>query len=221
MTFSETMAKYWDQLFVPAIFTTIQIVFFTVLIGTIIGFGLAVLLTLYGPNGLNHKKYIYGVLNFLINLIRSFPILILIVTISPLTRLIVGTTLGVKAVIIPLSIAATAFIARVLEGNFISVDKQLIEAARSLGATNMQIMWNVIIKESFPSIVSTITLATINNIASTTIAAAVGGGGLGAIALTYGYQSFNDTILYTGVVALLIMVNIVQFAGEWIYKRML
>ena len=126
-----------------------------------------------------------------------------------------------KAVILPLAIAATAFIARLLESNFIKVDPQLIEAARSLGATDMQIIRGVIIKESVPSIISVITLATINNIAATTIAGAVGGGGLGAIALTYGYQSFNDTILYMGVLILLIMVNIVQYFGEWLYKKLL
>ena len=212
------ITEYWNKLIMPSIFVTLEIVFFTVLIGFVLGFIMAILLTLYGPTGLRYKKRLYAVLSFIINTIRSFPILILIVTIAPFTRIVVGTTIGTRAVILPLAIAATAFIARLLESNFIKVDAQLIEAARSLGATDM---WRVIIKESVPSIISVITLATINNIAATTIAGAVGGGGLGAIALTYGYQSFNNTVLYMGVLILLIMVNAVQYFGEWLYKKLL
>ena len=221
MDFVVPMQKYWDKLIFPSIFVTVQIVFFTVMIGFLGGFLLAFLLTLYGPNGLNHKRWLYRLLSFIINLIRSFPILILIVSIAPFTRLVVGTTIGTWAVVLPLSIAATAFIARLLESSFIQVDRQLIEAARSLGATNLQIFYYVILKESVPSIVSVVTLAAINYIAATTIAGAVGGGGLGAIALTYGYQSFNNTILYMGVFVLLLMVNIVQYLGECFYKKLL
>ncbi len=221
MSFMESLQQYWGKLIFPSIFVTCKIVFFTILIGTIFGFMLAVLLTLYGPTGLHYKARLYAVLSFVINTIRSFPILILIVAIAPFTRTVIGTTIGTKAVILPLSIAATAFIARMLESCFIKVDPQLIEAARSLGATDLQIIRRVIIKETIPSIISIITLATVNYIAATTIAGAVGGGGLGAIALTYGYQSFNNTILYLGVFVLLIMVNLVQYCGEWLYKKLL
>ena len=221
MNFFESVIYYWTKLIYPAVFTTIQIVFFTIVIGFVLGFILAVLLTLWGPTGLRYKKHTYTLLSFVVNTIRSFPILILIVSIAPFTRMVVGTTIGTKAVILPLSIAATAFIARLLESSFLQVDRQLIEAARSLGATDMQIMFRVIIKESVPGIITTITMATVTYIASTTIAGAVGGGGLGAVALTYGYQSFNDTVLYMGVFVLLLMVNIVQYFGEWLYKKLL
>lgn len=221
MSFIESLQQYWGRLIFPSIFVTLKIVFFTILIGATFGFLFAVLLTVYGPTGLHYKKRLYAVLSFIINTIRSFPILILIVAIAPFTRVVIGTTIGTKAVILPLSIAATAFIARMLESSFIKVDPQLIEAARSLGATDLQIIRRVIIKESVPSIISAITLATVNYIAATTIAGAVGGGGLGAIALTYGYQSFNNTILYLGVFVLLIMVNIVQYCGELLYKKLL
>ena len=220
MNFFETLNKYWSVLIAPSIFTTIQIVFFTVFIGFVLGFALAVLLTLWGPNGLTYRKWPYKIISFLINVIRSFPILILIVAMVPLTRLVIGTSIGTEAVILPLSIAATAFIARLLENSFIAVDKQLIEAARSFGATDMQIIWRVIVKESVPSIISAVVLTTITYIAATTVAGAVGGGGLGAVALTYGYQSFNYTILYMGVFILLIMVNVVQYFGDWLYKKL-
>ena len=160
------------------------------------------------------------VLSFIVNTIRSFPILILIVAISPFTRLVIGTTVGEKAVILPLSITATAFIARLLESSFIKVDKQLIEAAKSFGATNMQIMIGVIIKESVPSIISVLTMTTVNYIAATTIAGAVGGG-LGAVALTYGYQSFNDAVLYFSVFVMFLIVNITQYIGDLIYKKLI
>ncbi|WP_304332005.1 methionine ABC transporter permease [Brachyspira innocens] len=213
--------NYFVKLILPSTIVTIRIVFFTILIGFVLGFIIAVLLTMYGPNGLNYKKKFYNVLSFIVNTIRSFPILILIVAISPFTRLIIGTTIGEKAVILPLSITATAFIARLLESSFIKVDKQLIEAAKSFGATNIQIMFGVIIRESIPSIVSVVTMAAVNYIAATTIAGAVGGGGLGAVALTYGYQSFNNTILYLSVFIMFLFVNIAQYIGDFIYKKLI
>ena len=213
--------NYFVKLILPSTIVTIRIVFFTILIGFVLGFIIAVLLTMYGPNGLNYKKKFYNVLSFIVNTIRSFPILILIVAISPFTRLIIGTTIGEKAVILPLSITATAFIARLLESSFIKVDKQLIEAAKSFGATNIQIMFGVIIRESIPSIGSVVTMAAVNYIAATTIAGAVGGGGLGAVALTYGYQSFNNTILYLSVFIMFLFVNIAQYIGDFIYKKLI
>lgn len=217
----EKYTNYFIKLILPSTIVTIRIVFFTILIGFILGFIIAILLTMYGPNGLNYKKRFYNILSFIVNTIRSFPILILIVAISPFTRLVIGTTIGEKAVILPLSITATAFISRLLESSFIKVDKQLIEAAKSFGATNMQIMFGVIIRESIPSIISVITMASVNYIAATTIAGAVGGGGLGDVALTYGYQSFNNTILYFSVFIMFLFVNITQYIGDFIYKKLI
>lgn len=220
-TFLEQCLYYGKKLVFPAVFVTLRMIAATMIISSICGFILAIFLTLYGPNGLRHRKNLYQTMSFLVNVIRSFPILILIVAISPLTRLIIGTTIGEKAVILPLSVAATAFIARMLESSFIKVDRQLIEAARSFGATDMQIMFRVIIKESVPSIISVLTIATVTYIAATTIAGAVGGGGLGAISLTYGYQSFNNIVLYMAVAALFVIVNLVQFIGDRLYKKYL
>lgn len=216
---SEEWIKYFKNIILPAIFSTTRMVIATVTIGFIFGFGLSILLILYGPEGLDPKKKIYNILNFILNTIRSFPMLILIVAISPLTRLIVGTTVGEKAAILPLSIAATSFIARMLENTFREVDKQIIEAAKSFGASSIQIIFKVIVKESIPSIVAVLTLTVVNYISATTVAGAVGGGGLGAVALNYGYQSFNDSILYTSVFILFIMVQFTEFVGEKIYKK--
>ncbi len=213
--------EYLQKLIIPSTFITIRMVFSTMVIGIAFGFVLAILLTLYSPNGLNPKGRIYNILNFLVNTIRSFPILILIVAMGPITRMIIGTTIGEKAIVIPLSIAATAFIARLIENSFLEVDKQLIEAARSFGANNFQIIFRVMMKESVPSIISIITLTTVNYISATTIAATIGGGGLGAVALTYGFQSFNNTVLYMSVFVLLLLVNITQFIGGLFYKKYL
>lgn len=211
--------KFFTKIIAPSVLATIKIVGLTVFFGMIFGFILSVFLTLYSPNGLNPKKKLYKILDFFINTVRSFPILILIVAISPLTRKIIGTTVGEKAVILPLTLAATCFIARALENTYKGVDSQLIEAAQSFGASDLQIVLGVVVKESVPSIISIATMATINFIAGSTIAGAVGGGGIGAIALNYGYQSFNNSVLYTSVFILFLMVQITQLIGNWLYKR--
>lgn len=216
-----TWLKYFKKIIYPAIFATLRMVISTVIFGFILGFGLAILLTIYSPEGLNPKKRIHKVIDFIINSIRSFPILILIVAVSPITRKIVGTTVGEKAAVLPLTIAATSFIARALHNSFRGVDKQLIEAARSFGASDMQIIFRVIVKESIPSIINITTMATITYISATTIAGAVGGGGLGSVALNYGYHRFDNSVLYTSVIILFIMVQITQSIGNWIYKKKL
>lgn len=219
--FWEEWWKFFQKIIAPSVLATFKMVGATMILGLVFGFILAILLTLFSPQGLNPKKKIYGILDFIINTIRSFPILILIVAVSPLTRRIIGTTVGEKAVILPLSIAATSFIARALENTFKGVDPQVIEAARSFGSSDLQIIFKVILKESVPGIISVATMATITYIAGSTIAGAVGGGGIGAIALNYGYQSFNNSVLYTSVFILFLMVQVTQIIGNRIYRKSL
>lgn len=212
--------KYFNGIIGPSIFSTLRMLMATMVFAFILGFALAVALIVTRPDGLKPNKRIYDSLDFIVNMIRSFPIIILIVAISPITRSIVGTTIGEKAAILPLTIAATPFLARILENAFAEVDKQLIEAARSFGASNMQIIFKVMLKEAIPSIVSGTTLATISYLSATTMAGAVGAGGLGAVALNYGYQSFNNTILYTSVILLCILVQLIQGIGNYLYKKL-
>lgn len=222
--FSEAFWANWWRFFKgivgPSIFSTLRMLIATMIFAFILGFLLAIALVLTRHDGLKPNKKIYGILDFIVNTVRSFPIIILIVAISPITRSIVGTTIGEKAAILPLTMAATPFLARIFENAFIQVDKQLIEAARSFGASDAQIIFKVILKESIPSIVSGTTLATITYLSATTMAGAVGAGGLGAVALNYGYQSFNNTILYTSVILLCILVHIIQSIGDYLYKRL-
>jgi D-methionine transport system permease protein len=212
--------KYFKGIIGPSIFSTLNMLLTTMIFAFIFGFALAIALIVTRPDGLRPNKRIYDSLDFVVNMIRSFPIIILIVAISPITRAVVGTTIGEKAAILPLTIAATPFLARIFENAFAQVDKQLIEAARSFGASDMQIIFKVMLKEAVPSIVSGTTLATISYLSATTMAGAVGAGGLGAVALNYGYQSFNNTILYTSVLLLCILVQILQGIGNYLYKKL-
>lgn len=212
--------RYFEGIIGPSIFSTLRMLIATMVFAFIFGLLLSIALLMTRHDGLKPNEKIYSFLDFMVNSIRSFPIIILIVAISPITRSVVGTTIGEKAAILPLAIAATPFLARILENAFIQVDKQLIEAARSFGASNTQIIFRVILKESFPSIVTGTTLATITYLSATTLAGAVGAGGLGAVALNYGYQSFNNTILYTCVIILFLLVNIIQIAGNYLYKKL-
>lgn len=212
--------KYYDKIIGPSIWATLRMLLFTMVFAFILGFALAIALVVTRPGGLKPNKKIYKTLDFIVNMVRSFPIIILIVAISPFTRMVVGTSIGEKAAILPLTIAATPFLARILENAMAEVDTQLIEAARSFGASNFHIIFKVMVKEAIPSIVSGTTLATITYLSCTTMAGAVGAGGLGAVALNYGYHSFNDMVLYTGVIILCIMVQVIQSVGNWLYKKL-
>lgn len=217
--FWETWWKYFSVIIWPSIFATIRMLIWTMFFGIVFGFLFAILLVIIRPGGLHPNKALYRVLDFIVNLVRSFPVIILIVAMSPITRMVVGTTIGEKAAILPLAITATPFLARIFENAMIEVDPQLIEAARSFGASDVQIIFRVMVKESIPSILSGTTLAAINYLSCTTMAGAVGAGGLGAVALNYGYQSFNYMVLYTGVIILCIMVQIIQILGNKLYKK--
>ena len=149
-----------------------------------------------------------------------FGFIILIVSIIPLTRLIVGTSIGEAAAIVPLTIAASPFIGRIIQNALKEVDPSLIEAAKSFGASRPLIVFRIMFKESVPAIVSGLILAIINLLGATAMAGAVGAGGLGAVALTYGYQNFNQEVMYTICVILVIMVAFIQYFGEWIYRKL-
>ena len=212
--------KYFFRLIVPAIGDTLAMLAATMVLATVLGFVISVVLIITRKGGLRPNRWVYGVLNFLVNFIRSFPIMILIVALLPLTRVVMGTTMGVQGAVFPLTVAATPFMARIFENAMVEVDPQLIEAARSFGASDLQIIFFVLLKEAVPSIVSGTTLATVTYLSATTVAGAIGAGGLGSIAMNYGYHRFDDVILYTGVVILCILVQLIQLMGGWIYKRL-
>lgn len=211
--------EYLPKTILPAVGSTLQMLFFSMLFGFIIGTFVAIILVMTSPYGLKPNIKIYKIVGFIVNMIRSFPVIILIVAITPLTRVLVGTSIGEKAAIVPLTLAAFPVIARYMEASLLEVDINVILAARSFGASNSQIMFKVLFSEALPSIVSGLTTTAILFLASTTLAGAVGAGGLGAVALTYGYQRFDDVMMYAIVLILFVMVLAIQGIGELIYRK--
>lgn len=215
MSFNE----YITNLFPPAILQTLYMIIVPTVLASIMGFVMAIILVITKDGGLKPNKTVNRVLGFVVNVIRSFPFMILIFAMIPLTRLIVGTSIGETAAIVPITIGSAPFIARLMESALDEVDKGLIEAAKSFGATNTQIIFKVMVKEAMPSIVSGTTLSVISILSYTAMAGVVGAGGLGNVALTYGYSSFDYNVMTFTVIALVIIVQIIQGLGDFVYKK--
>ena len=157
----------------------------------------------------------------IVNVLRSFPFIILIILLFPLSRLIIGTTIGTAATIVPLSIAAAPFVARIIETALKEVDPLVVQAAKAMGSTNSQIIFKVLLPEAMPSLVSGVTLTIINLIGYSAMAGAVGGGGLGDLAIRYGYQRFNTALLISSVIVILVLVEVIQFIGTKITANLM
>lgn len=214
-----TYFQLFQMLIVPAFFATLRMVFISGILSTMIGFVLGVVLTITEKGGLCENIIVNRILDFIVNTIRSFPFIILMISIIPFTRLLVGTSIGETAALVPLTVAVSPFMGRIFQNSFKEVDPALIEAAQSFGATKTQIVFRVMLKEAVPSIISGMCLAIINLIGATAMAGAVGAGGLGATALTYGYQNFNQTIMYSICAILVVLVAVFQYFGDWIYRK--
>ena len=205
---------------IQAVGQTVYMVFFSTLFASILGFILGIVVTVTSPKGLKPNKIIYNVLDLIINVLRSFPFIILIVFIIPLTRAIVGTPIGEAAAIVPLTMAAAPFVARIIESSLKEVDSGVIEAAKSFGASNTQIIFKVMLKEAVPSIISGLTLTIINIIGYSAMAGSVGAGGLGKVAISYGYQRYQTDVMIVTVIILIIMVQGLQSLGNYLYKKL-
>ena len=205
---------------IQAVGQTVYMVFFSKLFESILGFILGIVVTVTSPKGLKPNKIIYNALDLIINVLRSFPFIILIVFIIPLTRAIVGTPIGEAAAIVPLTIAAAPFVARIIESSLKEVDSGVIEAAKSFGASNTQIIFKVMLKEAVPSIISGLTLTIINIIGYSAMAGSVGAGGLGKVAISYGYQRYQTDVMIVTVIILIIMVQGLQSLGNYLYKKL-
>ena len=200
---------------------TLEMVLFSTLFSMVIGFPLGVLLYSTNSMGITPRPILNQVLSRIVNVLRSFPFIILMILLFPLSRLILGTSIGTTATIIPLSIAAAPFVARLVETALLEVDPGMIQAARVMGSTNSQIIYKVLIPESMPSLVSGITLTIINLIGYSAMAGTIGGGGLGDLAIRYGYQRFRPDVMAASVVVIIVMVEVIQFIGTRIANRML
>lgn len=215
-----SLSVFINEILGEALLQTLYMIIVPTIAATIIGFIISIVLVITKPNGLKPNNIINRTLGFIVNTLRSFPFMILIVALIPITRLLVGTSIGETAAIVPITIGASPFIARIIESALNEVDNGLIEAARSFGATKRQIVFKVMIKEAMPSIVSGITLSIISILGYTAMAGAVGAGGIGNIALTYGHQRHDISVMIYTVVTLVILVQIIQGLGNLAYKKL-
>jgi D-methionine transport system substrate-binding protein len=201
-----------------ALWQTIYMVFISSFLSIILGLGLGVVLYVTRPNQILANPSVNKVLGAIVNITRSVPYIILMIGIIPLTRLLVGSSIGTNAAIVPLTLAAIPFYARVAESALLEVESGLIEAAQSMGATPWQIIVKVLIPEALPSLLSGATLTIISLISYSAMAGAVGGGGLGDLAIRYGYQRFDVWVMLETVVILIILVQMVQMLGDYSAK---
>ena len=200
---------------------TVYMTFTSTLFACLLGFPLGTYLYVASPAGLTPRRILYNVLSRIVNMLRSFPFIILMILLIPLTRMIIKTSIGPTAVIIPLSIAAAPFVARVAESALSEVDLGVITAARAMGSTNFQIIRKVLIPEAMPALVSGLALTIINLIGYSAMAGAIGGRGLGDLAIRYGYYRFRIDVTIGAVIVILILVEVVQMIGTMISRSLL
>lgn len=206
-------------LFEIATWQTLKMVFISAFFAVLCGLPLGVFLFITRNAHLFRKPAVHFMLGFIVNILRSIPFIILLVAITPLTRLIVGTSIGTVAAMVPLTVSAIPFFARLVESALSEVSHGLIEAALSMGASTIQIVKKVLLPESRATIVRGITLMLITLVGYSAMAGAIGGGGLGNLAIMYGYERFEIDIMFSTVIILIAMVQCFQWCGDWIARR--
>lgn len=199
---------------------TLYMVCISLFFGSIIGIILGIVLVVTRKGHILENKFIFTVLNPIVNILRSIPFIILLVAIIPLTRLIVGTSIGTTAAIVPLVLHIGPYFSRLVENSLLEVDEGIIEAAKAMGANPLQIIYRFLFPEAFASLILSVTTATISLIGATAMAGAIGGGGLGDVAITYGYQRFDTATIFVTVALLVILVQIIQSIGNTIERRL-
>ena len=219
----EKLQEAWECLlneFPFAMWETLYSTLLATFFAIVIGLPLGVILVTGESKGIRPLPApVMSFLNVLINLLRSVPFIILMVMIIPLTRLIIGTSVGTVASIVPLTVAAFPFMARLVESSLREVNPNIIEAAQSMGASTLQIVTRMMLPESVPSLITNFTLAITTIMGYTAMSGAVGGGGLGKLALAYGYQRYRFTVLYLAVIVLVIITQVIQSFGTWLARQ--
>ena len=200
---------------------TLIMTFFSALFALVLGFPLGVLLNITNKFGITPKPVFNIVLSRIIDVLRSFPFVILMIVLLPFTRLVLGSAIGPGPTIVPLAIAATPFVARITETSLNEVDSGMIQAAKAMGSTNWQIIYKVLVPEAMPSVISGVTLTIITLIGYSAMAGTLGGGGLGDLAIRYGYQRFRTGIMVAAVIVIIILVALIQFVGTKITNHMM
>lgn len=220
---TEVTAPFWksaltiDQ-FVTALQETFQMVFFALLFGCIWGFIQGITLVVTRTGGILQNKAIYYAINPIVNALRSLPFIILLIAVIPLTKLLVGTSIGTWAAIVPLTIYVGPYLGRLIETSLLEVNEGIVESAQAIGASPWQIIFKFIIPEARSSLILNLTTGTISLIGATAMAGAVGAGGIGDLAISYGYQRFDTSVVILTVIVLLLLVQFVQSFGDWLAK---
>lgn len=209
----------WPEILV-ALGETLQMMIITLSVAILVGTPLGTLLYLMRPGSLIHTPRLYVILDGIINIIRSFPFLILLIAIIPLTRFIVGTAIGTMAVTVPLSICAIPEFARQIEQTLLEVNKGVVEAAESMGANTRQVIWKVLYSEARSGIANAITIISVSFLSYSTVAGLVGGGGIGDFAIRYGYYRYQVDIMVVTVIIIIIIVQILQTTGNFMVRKL-
>ncbi|TWG79318.1 D-methionine transport system permease protein [Cupriavidus gilardii J11] len=212
----------WSELldlFVASLGETLVMVGISGVIGALLGLPLGVVLHLTDRGGALSNSLLNRVLGLVVNAVRSIPFIILLVVVIPFTRFIAGSSIGTAAAVVPLTIAAIPFIARLIESALREVDRGLVEAAQAMGASTAQIVWKVLLPEAMPGIVAALTITFVSLIGYSAMAGAIGGGGLGDLGIRYGYQRYITEVMVAVVVILIVLVQAVQSFGDWLVRR--
>ena len=213
------MSPIITNLLIKALGQTVYMVSISMLIASLIGIPLGILLVVTEKDNILSCPIVNRPLSFIINIIRSIPFIILMVAIIPFTRILAGTSIGTTAAIIPLTLAAIPYIARMVETSIREIPFGLIEAAQSMGATPLQIIYKVLLPESLPSILDSMTVVMVSLVGASAMAGTIGGGGLGDLAIRYGYQRFQADIMIITIIILVLMVQSIQFLGSFLSRK--
>ncbi|AYM91660.1 D-methionine ABC transporter permease MetI [Serratia sp. 3ACOL1] len=212
------MSEAMMWLMARGVWETVTMTFVSGFFGFVLGLPVGVLLYVTRPGQIIANNTVYKVLSGLVNIFRSIPFIILLVWMIPFTRMIVGTSIGLQAAIVPLTVGAAPFIARMVENALLEIPSGLVEAARAMGATPMQIITKVLLPEALPGLVNAATITLITLVGYSAMGGAVGAGGLGQIGYQYGYIGYNATVMNTVLILLVVLVYLIQFGGDRLVK---
>lgn len=216
----QTFINLWGSVIWTGFGQTLAMTSITFVLSVVIGIPIGVLLVVTRIDGLHPNKTVYSITNWLINILRSLPFIILLFLILPITKFVAGTTIGIRGVILPLVVYAGPYIGRLVESSLLEVDPGTIEAYQSMGISNNNIIWRIMVRESRSSIIRGLTIAAIGLIGATAMAGLVGAGGLGDIAYQYGFQRYQPDVMYVTIVILIVLVQLIQSIGNVVSARL-
>ena len=213
------MSQQIINLLLQGFLETVQMTVISTVVAVLLGVPLGVILVITSRGHIMQNEAVNKVLGAIVNATRSIPFIILMVAIIPFTRLVAGTSIGTTAACVPLTLAAIPFLARLVETAIKEVNSGVIEAAQSMGATPLQIIWKVLLPEALPTLIDNITVLIVNLISYSAMAGAIGGGGLGDIAIRYGYQRFQGDVMLATIVILIVLVQVIQSLGDYLSRK--